>query len=593
MLGFTAPPRTMSVGNSMSAPPVILIPPVPGGSFLAGQVLTCPTGIWANSPVQFEYRWQTNGVDNGDTDNQYTVLSGDDGYLLTCLVRARNDAGWSGWVASVAVIGLASALWLDAADMGTLTQSGGFVSQWNDKSGHGRHVIQPASVNQPSTGVATINGKNALRFDGTTDFLYLTAPFVYAAGAATVFAVHKANSSNGMGLVAEGNTGSAIPVASIVGSGTVAGKFDDVRTFFRNDANTVVHQVEHNASVFNGDPAISVIRDTGSDVRVYANGLADNSKPYTRSGTLTLNSFSVGAVRRNTVSGYFNGDVAEIIIYTRALTDEEINRVGRYLAEKWATGWIETPVFVSAANIPDASGGDAGKGFTITGLAYDGTDDTFWAGNDGRNVEGDTTHQPSLVHLDKNGGVKMSEIDLGVLYPSAKSIQGVTVDTSDQTLWFVSQDEGVIRHITKSGVDLGYITADISLPNGLAYNPVNDTLFVADAGAGQLREYSCDNGVTLRSWSLGAMTGLDHLWYDAGANILWISYGASQTNGFLVSWDVATAVFGPALRLAGADAIEGIHMDGSNLWVANDAYFHNGNPALNRLLKYTFNHEGT
>jgi hypothetical protein len=63
------------------------------------------------------------------------------------------------------------ALWLDAADTATITESGGFVSQWNDKSGNNRNFTQAVGASQPATGTRTQNGLNVLDFDGSNDFL--------------------------------------------------------------------------------------------------------------------------------------------------------------------------------------------------------------------------------------------------------------------------------------------------------------------------------------------------------------------------------------------------------------------------------------
>ncbi|MFM6579432.1 MAG: hypothetical protein ACKPIX_07645 [Dolichospermum sp.] len=52
-------------------------------------------------------------------------------------------------------------LWLDAADASTITLNGSTVSQWNDKSGNGRHVSQSTAARQP-----TLIG-NRIQFDGS------------------------------------------------------------------------------------------------------------------------------------------------------------------------------------------------------------------------------------------------------------------------------------------------------------------------------------------------------------------------------------------------------------------------------------------
>ena len=52
-------------------------------------------------------------------------------------------------------------LWLDASDSASITHSSNAVSQWNDKSGNNYHATAP-SGGEPTTGSASINGKNVL-----------------------------------------------------------------------------------------------------------------------------------------------------------------------------------------------------------------------------------------------------------------------------------------------------------------------------------------------------------------------------------------------------------------------------------------------
>lgn len=67
--------------------------------------------------------------------------------------------------------------WWDASDSSTIIESGGQVSQWNDKSANAVNVLSPFEVNQPETGVRTINGKNALFFDSAYDSFGLGGPY--------------------------------------------------------------------------------------------------------------------------------------------------------------------------------------------------------------------------------------------------------------------------------------------------------------------------------------------------------------------------------------------------------------------------------
>lgn len=67
--------------------------------------------------------------------------------------------------------------WYDATDATTITQSGGFVSEWRSKIGT-FHMKQATSANQPQVTAAMINGLSAIKFDGDTDSLKTaTNPF--------------------------------------------------------------------------------------------------------------------------------------------------------------------------------------------------------------------------------------------------------------------------------------------------------------------------------------------------------------------------------------------------------------------------------
>jgi len=75
--------------------------------------------------------------------------------------------------------------WLDAADPSTVIDSGSpnfNVSGWNDKSGNGNDVAQLTGANQPTIGIETISGVNALKFDGANDFLFRA---IFTGGALT------------------------------------------------------------------------------------------------------------------------------------------------------------------------------------------------------------------------------------------------------------------------------------------------------------------------------------------------------------------------------------------------------------------------
>ena len=56
-------------------------------------------------------------------------------------------------------------IWLDANDTSTISETGGTVSEWRDKSGNGNHLT-PHNSSDPETNSETQNGLNVIAFDG-------------------------------------------------------------------------------------------------------------------------------------------------------------------------------------------------------------------------------------------------------------------------------------------------------------------------------------------------------------------------------------------------------------------------------------------
>jgi len=83
--------------------------------------------------------------------------------------------------------------WFDAQDAATIVQADtpGRVSQWTDKGSAGtNHFLQATAGNQPTTGVDTISGFNALGFDGLAYFLRMGSnPFGASISNAAIFFV--------------------------------------------------------------------------------------------------------------------------------------------------------------------------------------------------------------------------------------------------------------------------------------------------------------------------------------------------------------------------------------------------------------------
>jgi hypothetical protein len=65
--------------------------PVVSGVVAIGNTLTATTGSWANNVYNYSYQWTRNGVSiNAATSSQYTVVSDDIGFPITCRISANS-----------------------------------------------------------------------------------------------------------------------------------------------------------------------------------------------------------------------------------------------------------------------------------------------------------------------------------------------------------------------------------------------------------------------------------------------------------------------------------------------------------------------
>jgi len=158
--------------------------------------------------------------------------------------------------------------------------------------------------------------------NGTNQYLEGT-PFAYDAGAALfVFAIKGPAQSN-RNFYSEGNSGNSVPY---YGFGTGITDTAKMRPAFRNDAGTMLVAFETAQDVFDDNPHVLSIVDTGSRLDIYVDGLLDaNSQNYTRSGALTLNVSGLFVLRRATISGYFKGELIPPVI-VEGVTDDSTRK---------------------------------------------------------------------------------------------------------------------------------------------------------------------------------------------------------------------------------------------------------------------------
>lgn len=222
------------------------------------------------------------------------------------------------------------AVWL-RADSGVIL-SGGTVSQWSDGSGNNLHASQSTPANAPSivTNVALLNNKPALLFDGSNDALNgLTIPSIDISSA-SVFVVTRGNAQTGV-------------LAGIFNIGTLNNGMWFYRRMFTGRL-TLINDYGSNTQILDAPNSMpntgfkyglfGMVKNFGSESRLYVNS---NESAYSSnaalSGVFTNSNYVLGFGQGY---GYYNGEIAEVIVYKKALNTQERTQVENYLYNKYA-----------------------------------------------------------------------------------------------------------------------------------------------------------------------------------------------------------------------------------------------------------------
>jgi len=224
-------------------------------------------------------------------------------------------------------------LWLDSADVTTILEEDtvDFVSRWNDKGSLGFDVTQGISADQPKTRVNTLRGLNTITFDGIGDRLSnLDFDGLDEADGYTIFLLISMTRTNREGLFALTDNG---------GHGEFLEKNSNYRFLHRFPYGSAVNDDLNNiGTVTLGPQILTYARDkAGNSQEMFKDGVSIGSL-----GTLVSDAYdnvmkeiNLGTLSPNSAAFSFDGDMCEIIIYSRALLVAEREEVEDYLFNKW------------------------------------------------------------------------------------------------------------------------------------------------------------------------------------------------------------------------------------------------------------------
>lgn len=232
-------------------------------------------------------------------------------------------------------------IWLDAADISTISMVGTGVSQWRDKSGNNNNYAQSNSALRP-TYEYTIPDANArvpgvpqlgVRFQNNLGIQFLdNSSFVYTGNQMQMFSVHRNSSTSGA------TTFGRVFSFSL---NSTANDYSDNNGLIMTYGVTAT-----SVSVFRASTAIANSSANVNNLWIIANGrrsagtgrIATNGGAYVTGTTSTANQ-NIGYSRigndNSVADSGMNGWICENLLYTTELSDAQCRLVEGYLAWKW------------------------------------------------------------------------------------------------------------------------------------------------------------------------------------------------------------------------------------------------------------------
>jgi len=223
--------------------------------------------------------------------------------------------------------------WWDASDSTTITLVSSVVSQWNDKSGNGRNFTQATAGNRPAVISSGRNGRNVLNFGGNPVFMSQSWTRELNTGN-TWFMVFSQQS--GIDTSERPVLRMAVNVNAIQRGASNAAQVSRrgrIGSFVNNTSSglfTADQQADANS---NWQVVASVVSTTA--LGHYKDGSLQGTQA-TITGTIVSSASTDLRICSDTgVVGNNAAHIAEILIYSKALSAAERSNVERYLGGKW------------------------------------------------------------------------------------------------------------------------------------------------------------------------------------------------------------------------------------------------------------------
>jgi hypothetical protein len=204
------------------------------------------------------------------------------------------------------------------------------VTTWTDGSGLGNH----ATGSGPVYSTSGINGVPAIEFDGADDYFALPTGFTDFTAGATIFVVAEPTQLNsGFKLLALGN-GAGVDNVVLGRAGSTNGL-----QYFTNSSNNTVGWFNTGSGLAANTASVFGVYQAGGTVDSNVTAFVTVDGTTVGSGSVyvpKVTSRSVNYIGKSYWSdGYFQGRIAEVVVYSRELSSGERSGVQAYLATKY------------------------------------------------------------------------------------------------------------------------------------------------------------------------------------------------------------------------------------------------------------------
>lgn len=216
-------------------------------------------------------------------------------------------------------------LHVDAALPATVIRDGNnFVSQWNDKSGAQRHMVQGTLANRPFWNATGLGGLGALQFDGVDDFMTFSDQSLAYIASRSFTIVYVASKPANANTWVFGGTNTGTRTNLYAGNLTA----NTHRTgFYNDDQGSIV-----TAATAGTTEIYTIIYDSSNNQRTVRRNKVEVSRAVTGGSVASMTGQAIGRY----ISSYGNFRIGEFLIYDRSLQFAEYEAVEKDLISKWS-----------------------------------------------------------------------------------------------------------------------------------------------------------------------------------------------------------------------------------------------------------------